>query len=110
MDFTAWVEGVKPWTDLVQLFGGLGMATIVLAYLRATVERRRWESFRRRIDRWLDQELKADRHPRELSNEEWMVECERGLFNFGFTPTQVDTLLATAVIVAKGRAAAKIFM
>lgn len=110
MDFTAWIESIKPWADLVQLFGGLGLATIALAYLKAAVERRRWQNFRRRMEYWVEQELEADRHPKNLTDQDWMIECEPELFNAGFTPIQIETLLDTAVIVAKGRAAAKIFM
>jgi hypothetical protein len=110
LDFTQWLESIKPWTDLIQLFGGVGLAAVVLAYLKATVERRQWKLFKQRIDRWMEQELEADRHPRDLSDDEWKIECENNLFFAGFTPEQIQLLLDTAVIVAKGRAAARVFM
>lgn len=110
LDFTGWIEGIKRWNDLVQLFGGLGLAAVVLTYLKGVVERRRWRYFKQSVDRWIQLELEADRHPRDLSEGEWQTECENILYIAGFTPDQIQMLLDTAVIVAKGRAAARVFM
>jgi len=51
----------------------------------------------------------GSRHPSELSEDEWKVECERMLSDVNFSPLQIEQLLDTSVVVAKGIVAEKLF-
>ena len=110
MDFTTWIESLKPLTEIAQVLGGLGLVTVALAYVKHAVERRRWQGFKKRVEHWIDRELEADRHPRDFTIEDWRIECELRLFDSRFSPIQIEQLLDTAVVVAKGIAASKVFM
>ncbi len=50
-----------------------------------------------------------ERHPRELDDDEWKVACERLLTDSRFSPMEIDQILDTSVVVAKGIASDKFF-
>jgi hypothetical protein len=49
-------------------------------------------------------------HPNELTEEEWRYEVERLLTAANFGPLQIQQLLETAVVVAKGLARDRIYL
>jgi hypothetical protein len=102
LDFTAWVESLK---SVAQVLAGFGLVTVLLAYVKHTVERRCWDSFKRRAEHWIDDLVRTqERHPNELSEAQWRFEVEQMLTEANFGPLQIQQLLETAVIVAKGLA------
>jgi hypothetical protein len=108
LDFTAWDEKLKPAATVVQVFAGLGLTTALLAFARYYFERRCWRRFKRRVDGWIGQlEKSGELHPKQLRDHDWRVECERLLSDAYFGPAQVNDLLETSVVVAKGMAADK---
>lgn len=42
-----------------------------------------------------------DRHPKELTDDEWKSECESMLYDAQFTPSEITQILDLAIIVAK---------
>ena len=96
---------------MVRVLAGLGLVTVLLAYLKRFAERRCWRNFKvsvhERIDRLIELE---NRHPKELSEDEWKSACERMLIDSNFTPLEVEKLLEVAVIAARGIAADRVFM
>ena len=111
MDFTGWLESLKSLGDVARILAGFGVVTVLLAYLKHTLERRRWRNFKENVDDWVNLLVESGiRHPNELSEDEWKAECERMLTDAGFSPLQVKQLLDVGVVVAKGIATDKIFM
>ena len=111
MGFTDWLESLTPIVNVVRVLAGIGLVTVLLAYLKRIAERRRWRNFKvsvhDRIDRLIELE---NRHPKDLSEEEWKSACERMLIDSNFTPLEVEQLLDVAVIAARGIAADRVFM
>lgn len=108
--FTMFFENLTPLVDLAQILAGLGLVTILLAVLKHAAERRRWQQFKLRVDDWTDDLRRTEeRHPRELDDEEWKIECERLLTDSRFSPMEIDQILDTSVVVAKGIASVKFF-
>jgi hypothetical protein len=108
LDFSTWFDGLKPLTDIVQVLAGLGLVTVTLAVAKHFVERRAWRRYKLAVDDWINRLDKlGGKHPKELEEHDWRVECERMLSDANFSPLQVVQLLDAAVIVAKGIAADK---
>ena len=107
MEFTAWIESLK---SLTQVLAGFGLVTVLLAWIKHIVERRRWQKFKRLTKKAIDRLIESERYPQSLSETEWKIECEQLLTDANFGPLEIETLLETAVIVAKGVSAEKVFM
>lgn len=122
MDFTTWVEGIKPMTEIVQILAGLGLVTAALAYAKDFVERRRWDQFKRLIDSWLNRQVESkeirpagtngetEAIPTVLSmydDESLTIIVEQFLSDVGFTPLQIQQLLRMALLILRGMATDK---
>lgn len=93
------------------LVSGLGLTTILLAYLRRVTQRRAWRLFKKSVDDWVDRLVESGyRDANELSADEWKAACERMLTDANFSPLEIKEVLDVAVVVAKGIAAEKFFM
>ena len=102
MDFTAWIESLK---SLAQVLAGFGLVAIVLAYVKHAAERRCWRNYKRHAEQWIDELIRVHEiHPNELTEMQWRSEIEQMLTDANFGPLQIQQLLETAVIVAKGMA------
>jgi hypothetical protein len=100
LDFTAWVESLK---SVAQVLAGFGLVTILLAYIKNASERRCWDNYKHRTQQWIDELIRSqERHPNELTEDQWRFEVEQMLSDSHFGPMQVEQLLETAVLVAKG--------
>lgn len=111
MGFTEWLESLTPVVNLVRVFAGLGLVTILLAYLKRIAERHRWQTYKSLVDDWMDRLIESEnQHPNELTEIEWNAACERILTNAGFGPLEINQLLGTAIVVAKGMVADKMFI
>ena len=110
LGFTEFLENLTPMADLARILAGFGLITVLLAILKRNAERRCWQNFKTRVADWIDRlRVIENRHPRELSDDEWKAECERMLTDSKFSPIVVNQILDTSVIVAKGIAAEKFF-
>lgn len=97
--------------DVAQILAGFGLITVLLAVLKRHAERRCWRLFKERVDDWIDQLQEAEnRHPHDIEDDEWKAKCERMLTDSKFSPMEINQLLNTAVIVARGIAADKVIM
>ena len=102
MDFTAWIESLK---SFAQVLAGFGLVTIVLAYLKHAAERRCWRTYKWLAEKWIDELIRVHEvHPNELTETQWRAEVEQLLTDAKFGPLQIQQLLETAVVVAKGMA------
>jgi hypothetical protein len=102
------LENLTPMVDLARILAGFGLITVLLAILKRNAERRCWRNFKLRVDDWMERLRQTEnRHPRELDDDEWKAECERMSTDSKFSPLEINQLLDTAVIVAKGIAADK---
>lgn len=109
--FTQWPVDLTPFADLAQIFAGLGLVTVLLAVLKRNLERRYWRDFKRRAADWIDRLRDTEnRHPQDLSNDEWTAACERMLTDSKFSPLEIREILDTSVVVAKGIAANQFFV
>jgi hypothetical protein len=107
LDFTEWFQSLK---SVAEVLAGFGLVTILLTTMKHTAERRSWKSFKRRTQDWIGDLVKAnDKHPKEFTDAEWQFEVERLLSDANFGPMQVEQLLETGVIVAKGLAAERVY-
>ena len=103
-------ENLTPFGDLARILAGFGLITVLLAFLKRNAERRCWRKFKVLVGDWIDRLRETEnRHPRELEDDEWKVECERMLTDSKFSPFEINQILDTSVIVAKGIAADKFF-
>jgi hypothetical protein len=110
LGFTEFLENLTPMVDLARILAGFGLITVLLAILKRNAERRCWRNFKMRVDDWVDRLRESgNHHPRELDDDEWKAECERMLTDAKFSPLEINQVLDTAVIVAKGIAADKFF-
>jgi len=88
--------------------GSLGVVAAASAYIRHYIERRCWRNYKVRVGDWIERlEASGGRHPKELEEHDWRVECERMLYDSNFRRTQIQQLLETAIVAAKGIAAGK---
>ena len=111
MGFTEWLESLTPMVNLVRVLAGVGLITVLLAYLKRTAERRCWRSFKASVNDWSQRLVEAEnRHPDQLSDDEWKIECERMLTDANFSPLEIKQILDISVVVAKGIAVDKILM
>lgn len=102
---------LTPITVVIQILSGLGLIAAASAYIRHFFERRCWRNYKMRVDDWIDRlEKSAGRHPKEIDEHDWRVECERMLYDSNFRPSQIQQLLDTSVIVAKGIAADRVLL
>jgi hypothetical protein len=92
--------------NVAQILAGFGVITVLLALLKRYTERRSWQNFKTLVGGWTDALLESDQKIGHLDNE-WRVECERMLTDSRFSPREINELLDTAVVVAKGIAANK---
>ncbi|MEX2316690.1 MAG: hypothetical protein WD669_06035 [Pirellulales bacterium] len=107
MDFTAWVESLK---SLAQVLAGFGLVTVLLSWLKHSWEVRKWTKYKEIAENWADRVLESQfKHPNELSELEWKIECEEMLDDAGFDPVQMNLLMDLAVTVAKGISTDKLF-
>ena len=111
LTFTEWLDGLTPMVNLVRILAGLGLVTVLLAYLKRIVERRCWHNYKETVHDWVGRFVESeDRQLNQLSEDEWKAVCERMLTDAKFSPLEIRQILDTAVVVAKGIAADKIFM
>jgi len=97
--------------ELARILAGLGLVTVVLAYLKRVAERRRWRGFKSRVRRWLDGLADDEsRHPKDLLDDEWKADCEALLDASGFSPLEAAAVLDTAVLAAKKLASDRFFV
>ena len=102
MDFTKLFELLTPLKDVVAVLSGLGLVTVLLAYLKHSAERKCWRDFKRQADDFAVRFVKADkRHPYQIDDDEWRAICERMLSDAHFSPMQIPELLDVSVIVTK---------
>jgi len=103
-------EIVKPLGEVVGVLSGLGLVTVLLAYLKHLGERRCWRNFKESAhDLAGDLRQAGNRHPLfHMEKDEWKAVCERLLSDANFSPIQIQQVLDTAVIVAQGIAANRI--
>jgi hypothetical protein len=122
LDFTTWIESLKPMADLVQILAGLGLVTAALAYARYYLERHHWDQFKRQAANWLDRQValkeswpgESDRESEESLTEQRVFQedsltviVEKMLSNAGFTPLQIQQLLPTSLLIVRGMATDK---
>ena len=109
--FTMLAENLKPLLEMAQILAGFGVLTVLLAIAKRNFERRRWRNFKRRVNRRMDdlRDSEID-HPRDFEDQQWKAECERMLNDSGFSPLEINLLLDTSVIVAKGIASDRFFL
>jgi hypothetical protein len=94
--------------NLSQALAALGLVTVILSMLKRSFERRRWREFRYRMDEWTDRLRNAGMRLDSTSSDEvWRAECERKLFNAGFSPLEIPQVLDLSVAVAKELATSK---
>lgn len=103
------LQDLAPLSDLARIMAGLGVVTVLLAVLKRNAERRRWRRFKSHVRGWLTLLDSSGLHPKELTDDDWRVECERLLEDAGFTPSESDTLIGLAVSTSKGLAAERYF-
>lgn len=97
--------------NLVRVLAGLGLVTVLLAYLKRMAERRCWRNFKESVHDWVDRFEKSENtRLNQLSEDEWKTVCERMLTDANFSPLEIRQVLDIAVVVVKGIAADKIFM
>ncbi len=94
---------IQPIVDFV---AGLGLAAvfgaILLAVLKRNAQLRLWRIFKDDLEGWAIALLSShNRHPKELSDEDWRAECETMLYDAQFTPTEITQIMDLAIIVAK---------
>ena len=97
--------------DLARILAGFGVVTVLLAILKRNEERRSWRRFKFQVHDWIDRLRETEnRHPRDLDDNQWKAECERMLTDSRFSPLEINQLLETSIVVAKGIAADKFFV
>jgi len=101
------MESFTQLQNVAQILAGFGVITVLLALLKRYAERRSWQNFKTLVDGWTDSLLESDQKIGHLDDDEWKVECERMLTDSRFSPLEINELLNTAVVVAKGIAANK---
>ena len=97
---------IRPIVDFV---AGLGLAAvfgaILLAVLKRNAQLRQWRNFKDDLEEWAAALLSThNRHPKELSNDDWRAECETMLYDAQFTPIDITQIMDLAIIVAKATA------
>jgi len=122
LDFTAWLETLKPMADLVQILAGLGLVTTALAYVKYYRERHHWDQFKQQANDWLDRQValkeswpgESIRESEETPAEQTVFQensltivVEKMLSNSGFTPFEIQQLLGTALLIVRGMATDK---
>ena len=104
--FDQLVESASAIQPIVDFVAGLGLAavfgTILLAVLKRNAQRRQWRNFKDDLEHWASKLIAAhNRHPKELTDDEWRAECETMLDDAQFTPTEITEIMDLAIIVAK---------
>ena len=104
--FDQLLETAKAIQPIVDSIAGIGLAaifgTILLAVLNRNSQLRRWRNFKDDLEDWADKLLSThDRHPKELTDQEWRSECESMLYDAQFTPSEITEIMDLAIIVAK---------
>ena len=105
MLFTQLPENLTPLGDLARILAGLGFVTVLLAILKRNGERRCWRNFKVRVTDWTDDIAESEHRRLPDLDDEWKVKCERWLWDSKFSPLEINQVLDTSVIVAKGIAA-----
>lgn len=100
------IETAKAIKPIVDFVAGLGLAAvfgaILLAVLKRNAQLRQWRNFKDDLEDWAAKLLsKHNRHPKELTDEDWKSECETMLYDAQFTPTEITQIMDLAIIVAK---------
>lgn len=110
MDWTRLIELVKPLGDLVGVLSGLGLVTVLLAFLKHNSERRCWRNFKSAAHNLAGDLLRAgNRHPfYHMEEDDWKAVCERLLSDANFSPIQIQQIIPIAVVVLKGITANRI--
>ena len=109
-------------TEIVQVLGTLGVVTVVLGFVKYSLERGNWRRFKRNADRWVSRQVELKHDDQDLSiandaDENTMsylfeddvltVVVERLLSDAGFTPLQTQQLLDMSLLLVRGMAADK---
>ncbi len=100
------IETAKAIIPIVDFVAGIGLAavfgTVLLAVLKRNAQLRQWRNFKDDLEDWADKLLSThNRHPKELTNDEWKSECESMLYDAQFTPSEITQIMDLAIIVAK---------
>lgn len=102
------IEYLQFLADLSHALAALGLVTVVLSMLKRSTERRRSRTFKDGMDEWTDglraAGIRLDQHALE---DELKAECERELYNAGFSPLEIAQILDVSLAVAKGIAVSK---
>ena len=101
------VQEAAFWLTVIRIATGLGAITAIATMFRYSWNRWRWKRFKRSAARW---EEYVEVHPIEMEEEDWQVVVEQLLGDARFSPFEVQQLLATAVVTAKGVVARKLFI
>jgi len=104
--FNSLVETASAIQPIVDFVAGLGLAAVfgavLLAVLKRNAQLRQWRNFKDDLEEWAAALLSAhNRHPKELSDEDWRAECETMLYDAQFTPIDITQVMDLAIIVAK---------
>jgi len=100
------VETAKAIKPIVDSVAGLGLAavfgTVLLAVLNRNAQLRQWRKFKDDLEDWAEKLLsKHNRHPKELTDEDWKSECETMLYDAQYTPAEIAEIMDLAIIVAQ---------
>ena len=97
------------WADFqayVTVVTSLGVVTAVAAGVNYNWNSHRWRRFKRICRLWKTYARKLPQsldHPKEIDSEEdWQVLAEEILVDSWFSPFEIQTLLALALVTAKG--------
>lgn len=104
------LENLAPLVDLARILAGLGFVAVLLAILKRNGERHCWRNFKVRVTDWTDDIAESEHHRLPDLDDEWKAECERMLWDSNFSPPEINQVLDTSVIVAKGIAAERLFI
>jgi hypothetical protein len=95
---------------LSQALAGFGLVTALLAVAKHLVERRSWRRYKKKVRDWVGELRETEEyHPKELTDDEWRIVCERLLTDAGYSPVVINEMLEMAVVVARGVAADSFF-
>jgi hypothetical protein len=75
---------------------------VLLAVLKRNAELRQWRHFKDDLGDWAEKLISAhNRHPKELTEEDWKSECKTMLYDAQYTPAEISQIMGLAIIVAK---------
>src|SRR5262245_25144732 len=88
-----------------KLLASLGVLTALAASMKYVWNRHRWRTFKRKCREW---SRIADRHVKEIDNDDWQMLVEQWLADSWFSPFEIQSLHSLATLTAKGLSASTI--